>query len=167
MKTIRIIALALLFCLLFLCGCSGEEPETYSLLKDLLTVSDEDFDGSGYVYSSRAREGDAEYILPDTLADLYGEKYIAEIGRLVEEYAIFLSSRGVGEIAVFKCYSRSDSDTVSTMLLERAEELKVALRNTEWAEKSGEIRIEVKGKYLLFAFTHRVEHICEDFQSLV
>jgi hypothetical protein len=45
--------------------------------------------------------------------------------------------------------------------------LKVALRHTEWEEESGEISIEVKGKYLLFAFTRRSEQLSKDFRSLV
>lgn len=167
MKFIRFIAFALVFCTFMLYGCSKRDADAYSVLAALVIASGEDFEQNGYVYSSRASEGDAEYLPRDTLATLYGEKYIEYWDETVEECALFLCTRGVGEIAVFKCYSRSDTETVSTMLLERADELKVALRHTEWEEESGEISIEVKGKYLLFAFTRRSEQLSKDFRSLV
>lgn len=167
MKSIRLIALALVFCTVMLCGCSKREADAYSVLAELILASGEDFEQSGYVYSSRASEGETEYLPRDTISTLYGEKYLEDWDETVEECALFLCTRGVGEIAVFKCYSRSDTEAVSTMLLERADELKVALRHTEWEEKSGEISIEVKGKYLLFAFTRRSVQLSKDFRSLV
>lgn len=167
MKNLRFIALALVFCILFLCGCAEDEPDAYSLLVDLMLGVNEEPGNNGYLYSSKASEGDVEYLPGDILVTLYGEKYLDSWSEMVEECAIFLSARDVCEIAVFKCYSRSDTALVTTMLFERADELKVALRHTEWEEQSGEISIEINGKYLLFALTHRSEELSRDFKSLV
>lgn len=166
MKLIRFVATALVFCFIMF-GCAKSSPDAYSLLCKLLSFSGEDTDGSGYIYSSSADTSSVEYLSPQTLERLFGEVYAENIAPLVEECAVFLSSRGGGEMAVFKCYSRSDADTVSKMLLERADTLKVGLRNTQWEEKSRGIEIKIKGNYLLFCFVENVEQTVSEFLELI
>lgn len=167
MKSIRLVAAALALCALAFCGCSDSTPDAYSLLCGVLLCSGEDIDGSGYIYSSTAEEGNLGYLSQEMMATLYGDNYSEHIAPLVEECSVFLSSRGVGELAVFKCYSRSDTDLVLKALLKRADTLKVGLRNTAWEEKSRGIEIKIKGKYLLFCFVENTDRAAEKFAALI
>lgn len=162
----RFAAALVALCLLFSCGCSREIPDAYSLLCDLLLRSGEDTDGSGYIYSKTAEEGSEGYLTDERLILLYGEKY-EKLSPLVEDCALYISARGVGELAIFKCFSRSDTDALLPLLLERADLLKVGLRGTPFEEKSRAISIRISGKYLLFCFVETPKHVEKRFFELI
>lgn len=161
----RFAAALVVLCLLLSCGCSRETPDAYSLLCDLLLRSGEDTDGSGYIYSKTAEEGSEGYLTDGRLVLLYGEKY-EKLAPLVEDCALYISARGVGELALFKCYSRSEVDALLPLLLGRADLLKVGLRGTPFEEKSLRISVEVRGRYLLFCFVESQRQTRERFFEL-
>ena len=162
----KCIALAVI-AVLFLCSCSqGAKKDTFDVLCELIAYSGENEDGI-ILYSSTARLGELGYIDDSVKRTLYGEKYVEECFPLVEEYSISVSGRQAGEVAVFKCYSRSDTDAVAQMCLERADTIKVALRGSDLEEKSRVIRIEIHGRYVLFSFSDRSEDMAEYFSKLV
>ena len=112
---------------------------------------------------------------------MYGEKRVSEcfesgkggegenVGGFgkIEEYSLFISSRPIGEVAIFKCFSRSDTDLVARMCLERADAIKVALNFTELEKKSETIRVQIRGRYVLFVFADHPDEISEGFLKLV
>ena len=166
---IRYIAFILSF-VLALCSCAQVDKKdkkyTFDILCELLAYSGESRE-SAVLYSSLAEYGELGYIDDTVKITLYGEKCAEEYFSLVEEYAIFTSGRQAGEIAVFKCYSRSDTDVIAQMCLERADLIKVALSGTELEEKSRAIRTEIHGRYVLFSFSDHSDKIAEYFLRLV
>ena len=168
MKFIRIISVALAFSfVIVLVGCAKEKTDTYSLLCDLLLYSGEDTDGSGYIYSSSADEESIGYLSDGMLRRLYGEKYEKSAAPLVEDAALFISARGAGELALFRCYSSSDTDTLLKLLLERADTLKVGLRGSAYEQKSEGIVVEIRGKYVLFCFVEEPMSVSDRFDELI
>ena len=105
---------------------------------------------SGVTYLSGAPEGSSSYLSHDTAEVMYGESAVDEVFPLVKDYAIYLSSFAEPyEVAVFECYSRSDTDEVARMCLERAEVLKVALRGTQYSSIAETAKVEIKGKLVM------------------
>ena len=86
---------------------------------------------------------------------MYGEDSKERYFSKIEDFAIFTSARTAGELAVFKCYSRSDTDCVLEMCLRRADEIKVALRGSEYEEKSRTIKVGVYGDIVAFYFVEQ------------
>ena len=162
----KYIAFAVIAALTF-CSCARTaKKSTFDVLCELIAYSGENEDGI-ILYSSTARLGELGYIDDSVKRTLYGEKYVEECFPLMEEYAISVSGRYAGEIAVFKCYSRSDTDVIAQMCLERADLIKVALSGTELEEKSRAIRTEIHGRYVLFSFSDHSDKIAEYFLRLV
>lgn len=162
----KYIAFVLVF-LLALCSCSQNvEEDTFDILCELLAYSGENREEAA-LYSSSADIGEFGYIDDGIKTTLYGERCDKDYFPLVEEYSICLFERQAGEVALFKCYSRSDTDTIAQMCLERADLIKVMLNGTEHEEKSRAIRIEIHGRYVLFSFSDHSDKIAEYFVELV
>ena len=140
---------ALLSCLLlvFCISACGYEEAAEDILYRI--CSDAELP-SGTTYLSGAPEGSSSYLAPDTLEDMYGDEAQEEVFSLVEEYAIYLSRFAKPyEVAVFKCYSVSDTDSVLEMCLERLESIKILLRDTEYAPLADTAEVYVDGKYVI------------------
>lgn len=137
---------------LTLCSCASGKRSTQELLASILEVSGESLEENGIFYFSDVAEGEVGYFSEADKSLMYGKDNVKHIFDKIELCAVFLSSRVPSELAVFKCYSASDTDDVERMCLERADEIKVALHNTEWREKSESITVTVHKRYVLFAF---------------
>ena len=175
----RILSLCLSFFLIMsFCSCGArDERSTLDLLCEVLAYADEST-GAAQIFSSEASEGELGYVRRELLLTMYGEKRVGECFESVnggvagdfgkiEEYALFISSRPIGEVAIFKCFSRSDTDLVARMCLERADAIKVALNFTELEKKSETIRVQIRGRYVLFVFADHPDEISEGFFKLV
>ena len=156
----------LIFALIF-CSCQKEQQSTQTLLVSLLEVSGESLESNGIFYFSDVDEGEIGYFSTEDKALMYGKDNAEHVFDKIESCAVFVSSRAPGELAVFKCYSASDTDDVERMCLERADEIKVALHNTEWREKSESISVKVHKRYVLFAFVQSVMTAEGRFKELI
>lgn len=168
----KIIALYLCVAMtLFFCSCgscqSDRSTSTLDILCELLAYSGEDTDGNGIIYSSDSEEGETGFFTRDTAISMYGEKRVNECFKLIEEFAVFTATRELGEVAVFRCYSSSDTDLISAMFMERADDIKVSLRNGKYEEKSSNIRVQIKGHYVLFSFVNNNDKLVERFNKTV
>ena len=135
--------LLLAFCVAA-CGCDESAEDILYRTCSTLELP------SGTTYLSGAPEGSSSYFSTDTIVAMYGEAAPIEVFPLVEEYAIYLSQFAEPyEVAVFKCYSRSDADTVAKMCLERTEMLKVSLRDTTYSELAESAKVEIDGKLVI------------------
>jgi hypothetical protein len=132
-------------------------------LRELIAYSGIDIDGNGEIYLCGAQEGDIGYASRDLLVTLYGEKNVEEYFTVISDYAIYISAREPGEIAIFECFSRSDTDLVAAMCFERSDELKVALRGG----KDEEIQVKVYSRFVILCFTESSEKLCEHFAKLI
>ncbi len=142
---------SVLFILLFP-SCSAQSVSAEEILYEICASLELP---AGQTYLLRAAEGEKNYLSADTAGTLYGEKAVNETFPLLEDYAIYLSSSLPCEIAVFRCYSRSDTDKVSAMCLERADALGALMKNTEFYELYQNAEIITHKKYVLML-------LCED-----
>ncbi|MBQ7383952.1 MAG: hypothetical protein IJV72_04085 [Clostridia bacterium] len=129
--------LALIFSVCLLNACSrhnrGAEDILYEICASLSLPA-------GQTYLAHTEEGGEHYLSSDTAQSLYGAESVENTFPLIEDYAIYISSFAEPcEIAVFSCYSRSDTDTVSAMCLARADEIAVLLKGSEGEYPSAEI----------------------------
>lgn len=161
--------------LVFLCAClvltsvgcgGGRDRSTQSLALDLLEHSGESAERM-IVYESSAQEGELSFMPESLKEDMYGKKRAKEGFGMVEEYVVYLSSDGLGELALFKCFSSSECDGVAAMLLERADALKVALKASPYFEKSNAIAVRIKGVYVMMAFVKDAQAVCGRFMKLI
>ena len=89
---------------------------------------------SGQIYRSDASEGEAAYF------------------SLLEEYAIYLSSReSPYEIAVLRCYARSDTDRIAEMCLVRVEHLRIGLAGTPYRAHADAATVRVEGRTVILS----------------
>ena len=152
----RIISYLLIIALAGMLSSCAKAPSCSELLISALEVSGESCERNGLFYFSEAIEGEAQYLSPQVIKSLYGEDAAARYFSLVEDFAIFVSQRTPGVLAILKCYSRSDTDEIAGMCLQRADAIKVGLRKSEYAEKSKSICVRV---YKSFVVLHFVENV--------
>ncbi len=139
--------LALVLCVLC-CACSREEASTASLLGEQMAQID--CLPQGEFYRSDAAEGEVGYCSERLLAKLYGEGAITHCFPLVEEYAIYLSSFAEPcEIAIFRCYARSDADRIAEMCLSRIEQMRILLAGTDFRKRADHATVSVDGRLVV------------------
>lgn len=160
-------ALSLFLCLLvvLLCACSSARNCTY-VLSRLIAVGEEDGGESGIVYTADAEEATVGYLSGETADILYGDGAWERYFSLIEDYAIFISQRAPGEIAVFKCYSRSHTDTVAEMCLMRADVIRIALRASDYAQKAESIRVDVYREFVVLSFTDAQRQVVNELKRI-
>ena len=83
---------------------------------------------------------------------MYGEKFKNALD-MTADFAIYVSASNRYEMAIFECYSKNDMDEILRMCYERADEIKVGLKFSEWENASRDISVEVYKKYVIFVFT--------------
>lgn len=138
-----------------------------AVLSELLTVVGENQEKNGRIYLMSAYEGQIGYFSDGDKILMYGENAYEHCFPKIEDCTLYVSARIPEEIGVFKCYSRSDTDTVAKMCLERADMIKVVLRDSQWREKSENIRVCVHGHFVLFIFSDNPQRIESKFKAIV
>ena len=162
----KLLALFVCLCACFsLCSCGGESS-SLDILCELLAMGKYGTEGEACVYSSAAQEGEVGYFADELKIILYGEKRAAECFPLVEECAVYISPNKLEELAVFKCYSRSDTDSIAAMCLERADSLSVALNSIDSLNKNQKAHVEIHGRYVFFSFIDQSESLIKRFREL-
>ena len=137
------LGLALLMCMCA-CSCSYEEKSAAVLLGEQMACT-EDLP-QGVIYRSGAAEGEEGYFSERLVATVYGEHAVTRCFPLLEDYAIFLSSFAEPcEIAVFRCYEKSDADRIAEMCLSRIEQMRILLTGTAFRERVDRATVRVNG----------------------
>ena len=116
----------------------------------------ENYADNGKVFLKKADEGDTFFISEKIKRTMYGERFLEAIKK-TEDFAIYVSASNPYEIAVFKCYSKNDTEDILQMCYERADEIKVALRFGKWEEATKGILIRGYKNYVVFLFTDSSE----------
>ena len=142
----------LLISLMISLSACYDTPSCSYLLVKVLAVSGENTDGNGYLYFAKAQEGEIEYFSDELYSVMFGEGAKERYFSKIEDFAIFVSQRTAGELAIFKCFSRSDTDDIAEMCLKRADDIKVALKDSEYEEKSKTIKVEIYGNIVVLYF---------------
>ena len=163
------------FCLLMLCLCaclsslSCADKSSISaeyILNEILSEVDYKIRSDTSFYSSLASEGEEKYFSDEQKKAMFGDKRAKECFARLEEYALYVCPYEIKEIAIFKCYSSSDTDSVAAMCLERADALSVVLNSIDTLNKDQKAHVEIHGKYVLFSFADLSESIIKRFVSL-
>ena len=129
-------------------SCAGDVKSAEDLLSDLTEDITELPDGN--VYKKSAEGGDKSFLSPALCEALYGSSAQSDKLPLTEDFAIYLSSFAIPcEIAVFKCYSASDTDVIAGMLLSRISELKVLLAESEFLYLAESATLDIDGKFVI------------------
>ncbi len=124
--------------------------------EDVLFNITKDFDDlpDGSVYLSNAEEGSEKFLSVGIINSLYHDGAAEYEFSLIEEYAIYISSFAKPcEIAVYKCYSASDTDLIASMCLRRIEKLRIMLAGTSFAEITDAADVDVKGHFVIVTMT--------------
>ena len=152
---IRIFSL-LLALIFLLCSCQKEKVYCEELLTVGLEYGINNYNDNGYVFLKSADNSSVFFMPEKTKSSMYGEKFKSAL-EVTADFAIYVSASNCYELAIFECYSKNDIDEILRMCYERADEIKVALRFTEWESRSSAIMVEVYKKYVIFSFTESQE----------
>ncbi len=151
MRLLRIFFAIVLSAGLFLCGgCARSDNSAENLLCEICASLSLP---AGRLYLRGADEGSENFLSLDTMSVMYGNEAENDFA-VIEDFAIYVSEVALPcEVAVFRCYSSSDTDTVAAMCLERADMIKVLLKDTGLAELCEGTEVVVRGHYVVMLVT--------------
>ena len=156
---IRLMIYTLTFTLILmsLCGCARPEPPPEQVL---LALTEAEIGlPAGQIYLASAGKEEASYLSPDLISALYGKGELPWQLSLIEDYGIFLSiTQHPCEFAVFRCYSRSDTDLVAAMCHERLDALCAHYGETEYERYTEQAAVAVIGKHVLLLVSADARH---------
>ena len=139
--------ICILLALLSLGSCDSEKSAEEILFS---ITQGQDSLPNGTVYTRSAPEGSQNYLSGSMIKTLYHESAEEYEFTLIEDFAIYLSSFAKPcEIAVYKCYSRSDTDLIASMCLKRIEKLRIMLAQTAFCEIPENAKIDIKGRFVI------------------
>ena len=141
----RYICILLLLSLLLLPSCARNERSAEDIFFDVCEkLPPLSF---GKLYLSDRSAGDAAFMSPALFESLFG----ADVSPLVEEYAIYLSSFAFPcEVAIFKCFSPSETSLVERACLSRLDLLRRYFKDTEHASTVDSAYVMKKGLFVIF-----------------
>ncbi len=143
---ITIITAFLLILAVCLYGCVRSDIRAEDLLYSICAELELP---SGETYLSFAEEGSKGYFSTDMMKNTYG-KEAEKIFSLLSDYAVYFSSFAYPyEVAVLKCRSRSDVNKVAALLQKRADEVSIALRDTELSSFADNNLVLIKGRLVI------------------
>lgn len=143
------VTIALVLSLFSSCGDTRSAEELLlSITKDLDSLP------YGNLYLKSASESDASFLTNDTIVSLYHEGAVDYEFTLIEDFAIYLCQKEPCEIAVYKCYSSSDTDLIASMCLRRIDMLRILLEETPYKDIPKKAKIEISGKFVTVIMTN-------------
>ncbi len=129
-------------------ACGKNEKGTATLLSEYMAEVGEL--PAGEIYRSDVAAGENGYFSPSLMAVMYGEQAATHCFPLIEEYAIYLSSFAEPcEIAVFRCYAKSDADRIAEMCLSRTELLRILFAGTPHRARVDAATVRVDGRLVM------------------
>ena len=136
-------ALLFSFCL---CSCDKETRTASEILGELLENEKKLPDGP--IYLTEAVVGEKEYFPNEKKDSMYGAKAREEFFPLIENYAVYISSfANAFEVAVFKCYSKSDVDSICEMCFSRGDTIRTVIGHQKGFENV-KVRVIFRGRYV-------------------
>lgn len=147
MKRFFVFMISLIFVCTCLLSCGNESTSAEEMLSSVMAKSK----GlpAGEIYFKGAFEGEKGYFSQSLCESMYGGDAYSML-TFVEDYAIYMSSmQAPYEIAIFKCFSSTDTEKIGTLCLERAEILRVLLGKTEWRELVDSASVRVSGRTVI------------------
>lgn len=150
-------------------ACQKKEVTCEELLISGLEYGINGYISNGYIFL-KTDDKSSVFFMPDkTKSVMYSEKFIDAL-EATKDFAIYVSASVPYEIAIFECYSKNDIDTILRMCYERADEIKIALRSSDWNRQNAMIEIQAYKKYVISVFsdsTERNEGVIEVIKELL
>ena len=144
---IKLISVFIVFLIPILSSC-GYSKRSENILFDMTKNFPELPDGT--VYLSSTEEHNQKSLIPDMINSLYHEGAAEYEFSLIEEYAVYISDFAKPcEIAVYKCFSRSDTNLIASMCLRRIEKLSVMLKGTAFSEIPLRAEVDISGHFVI------------------
>ena len=141
----RLLLLFLILCLAF-CSCGRESVEADTVLKNI--IENEKKLPVGQIYRKGAEEGKNDYLSGDMICILYGAKADISYFPMIEDYTIYISSFAEPfEVAIFKCYSKSDVDSIIKLCFLRGDSIKSLINHVKGCEEVS-VKVTSKGRYV-------------------
>ena len=129
-----------------LCSCGKDSRTALQVLEDIFENEKEL--PSGQLYLTGAEAGASEYFSDRMVSVMYGEKAKDQYFYLIGDGAVFLSSfANAFEIAVFRCYSKSDVDSICEMCFSRCDTVRSVINHQKGFENV-KARVFFSGKYV-------------------
>ncbi len=142
------IVAALILSLFTSCGDTRNAEDTLlSITKNLDSLP------YGNLYLKSAEEGRAEHLTATTITSLYHEGAAEYEFTLIEDFAIYLCPKEPCEVAVYKCYSASDTDLIAAMCLRRIDSLRILLEETPYNEIPKNAEVDINGRFVIVIMT--------------
>ena len=152
-----LVVLALLFAL---SSCGKKERGASDVLCEVLSKIEKL--PSGSFSSAGAVEGSEEYLSENLCITLYGERSLRDVFPLIEDFSIYMCSFEYPfEVAIFKCYSRSDTDSVAQMCFLRGDVFKVLLHSE--GVNDVDVMVAQKGRFVFMYIGREIEEASRAF----
>ena len=135
----------LILTMLIFTSCSDSrsaEDTLFSISKELDSLP------YGNIYLKSSKEGEDSFLNRDTITTLYSESANEYEFTLIEDFAIYLCTKVPCEIAVFKCFSSSDTDVIAAMCLKRIDMLCILLEETPYKDIPKNAKVSISGKFV-------------------
>ena len=165
MKTLAAFFIVLSLILLSSCA-KTDNPDCRVILSEM--ISAEIGLPSGKIYSSRAEDGDAEYLSDHLLNSLYGEgkKPVMAEGWL--DIALFLPSLAHPcEFAVILCDSEDTATDTARMLCRRLDAIRTTKSEGEYAQLTENATVTVIGNYALLIISSDTENAIKSASKII
>lgn len=145
MKKIILFLLLVSLLLFLLSSCRKTESA-----EDILLSITKELDSLPYgnLYLKSAEEGDAAFLNEEIIKALYGDGAVEYEFSLIEDFAVYLCPKEPCEVAVFKCYSSSDTDVIATMCLRRTDALCILLEGTPYNNIPKNAKVDISGHFV-------------------
>ena len=144
---IKLISVLIVLSISILSSCGDSryaEDILFNITKNFPELPD------GTVYISSSEEENKNSLIPDMINSLYHEGAAEYEFSLIEEYAVYISDFAKPcEIAVYKCFSRSDTNLIASMCLSRIEKLSVMLKGTSFSEIPLRANVDIRGNFVI------------------
>ncbi len=142
----RIIIFSLILALVLSLSSCADTRSAEDVLLDI--TKDIDALPFGNLYLKSANEGEDAHPTDSLIRSLYHDRATEYEFTLIEDYAIYICSHKPCEVAVYKCYSSSDTDVIAAMCLSRIDKLCVWLEGTPFADIPKNASVRINGRFV-------------------
>ena len=140
--------LSAFLCVFILVSCSQKNTSTREIFDRIYEALSPVPDGE--IYFSKSDEGTRHYMSSALFSTIYENGTFIDGSDIIEEYTVYLSSFALPfEIAVFKCYSPSDTVKIEQMCIGRLDFLRKHFKNTEHENAIDKASVISDGKYVI------------------
>ena len=168
MKKTAVIFLSVLIILYALssCGVRKTRPSCREILSAV--TSTEIGLPAGRFYSSKAPEGDKEYLSDSLISSLFGGGAYPEVAKDWIDVALYLSlGDHPCEFAVILCQNRDAAHDTAKLFCKRLSAIKITKNSPEYATMISDAKVTVSGNYALLIISSDAENAFKSVKKAI